>query len=816
MSTPSGVSDAANHNCLVQGLIYLEEALLWMTRQLADPDVRNSVYQDLALKPPGDGAQFPDMSGHFDSVDSYVGSQSVDAEVMKSALEELRNVREAVEDFVNINKQNAEIDIFDALFRVLTMNFMRLRHPLAYWVAQPLLLLDDTLSSGVLPTPSKAQDIAGLKAAGRNILRFFEDPPSYIGSLSLPPLQTEDDAKLYSDLIFLPLAAALGYKGMVLQKEKLVPRDSIEVLYGWEPDPASQTPVVDKLSERFLSFSFATTEPNSPDHIQGSISGTFAIIPRDHGGPGCMMSIGGSAAVATVVDQWKLKATISSASAFSVLIKSDTTFSGPADAGFEFSLEHVPTPSDLPQVIDIGAARLEFGDFKITIGFSSAGFAFRAVAEKSAFVVNSDSHAVLSRASNGGSEEFRVQIGAGIAYSAGHFSIDGGSGFLVTFPVAMTLGPLQFRGVTIGLTPSSAPDQPYLDLEVSATIVLTLGCVALTVERIGLGASLSDDNGFDLGFKDPKGIGIAVKSPGISGGGYLFFDHTSSTYAGVFDLSITDLFTVKAVGLLTTKLNDEKLFSLLLIVSVTGLEIALPFGFVLTGLGGLVGIDREVNLTALEAGVKAHTLNNVLFPPDPIANGACDRERGRRGFPAEQGTVPGGRDGASVLGRLPVDSYRGRGDRATARLLEMGGAGQALRAFSPYREKSPSEGPGRSGRRLRRHGQAGVRLPDAERHAIGDPDTQRRGRDASGMGFERHISHLPRRVQYALSADGSGRFSDARAAEAVVKEQPCDAHRCDVLLRPDVALHANRRIDRSGSEGRHVQCTGDPQRRRAV
>src|SRR6185503_9329576 len=48
--------------------------------------------------------------------------------------------------------------------------------------------------------------------------------------------------------------------------------------------------------------------------------------------------------------------------------------------------------------------------------------------------------------------------------------------------------------------------------------------------------------------------------------------------------------------------------------------IQLGFGFTLNGVGGLGGVNRTMNTDALHAGLRAHTLNNVLFPPDPIAN----------------------------------------------------------------------------------------------------------------------------------------------------------------------------------------------------
>ena len=61
-------------------------------------------------------------------------------------------------------------------------------------------------------------------------------------------------------------------------------------------------------------------------------------------------------------------------------------------------------------------------------------------------------------------------------------------------------------------------------------------------------------------------------------------------------------------------------FSFLLIITFDFPPIQLGFGFTLNGVGGLGGVNRTMNTDALHAGFRAHTLNNILFPPDPIAN----------------------------------------------------------------------------------------------------------------------------------------------------------------------------------------------------
>ncbi len=239
----------------------------------------------------------------------------------------------------------------------------------------------------------------------------------------------------------------------------------------------------------------------------------------------------------------------------------------------------------------------------------------------------------MDRAAGSSTEALRIQISAGVAYQNGQFSIDGGSGLVLTIPISLTLGPLQVRGVTLGLTPSTDEAQPPLTLELSATIVVTLSWFVLTVDRLGLHINTT---ALDLELTS-KGVGLAINADCVSGGGFLFFDHTSHTYAGVFDVTINGWLSLKAVGLLTTQLNGQKIFSLLLIISATGLEIHLPLDFILTGVGILIGLDREINTTALEAGVKAHSLDNLMFPTDPIANAPAIVNSAAAAFPPSVG-----------------------------------------------------------------------------------------------------------------------------------------------------------------------------------
>jgi hypothetical protein len=125
-----------------------------------------------------------------------------------------------------------------------------------------------------------------------------------------------------------------------------------------------------------------------------------------------------------------------------------------------------------------------------------------------------------------------------------------------------------------------------------------------------------------VGFKPPSGVGLLVEAPMVRGGGFVRFDPERHEYSGILELEIAETLGVKAMGLLTTRLPDGSAgYSLVLIIFVEGFTpIQLGFGFALTGIGGLVAINRTFDEAALRSGLKQHALDSVMFPVDPVRN----------------------------------------------------------------------------------------------------------------------------------------------------------------------------------------------------
>jgi hypothetical protein len=223
-----------------------------------------------------------------------------------------------------------------------------------------------------------------------------------------------------------------------------------------------------------------------------------------------------------------------------------------------------------------------------------------------------------------GGFEINTELAVGISSEHG-FYFRGSGGLEIQLPTHIEIGPIDIQNIKIGMTPING----VFPIKVGADIGLALGPFAAIVEGIGVRADLEfPGSGGNLGpvdasigFKPPTGIGFSIDSSGFKGGGFLSFDFDQERYVGALELTVKDKVSLKVIGILTTKLpgNDDG-FSLLLLITAEFQPINLGFGFTLNGVGGLIALHRTMNLNYLRDGVKANTLDNILFPTDPIAN----------------------------------------------------------------------------------------------------------------------------------------------------------------------------------------------------
>ena len=201
----------------------------------------------------------------------------------------------------------------------------------------------------------------------------------------------------------------------------------------------------------------------------------------------------------------------------------------------------------------------------------------------------------------------------------------GSGGLEIKVPSHIELGPIELQSVTTAIK----FDNGDIPVEVGASVKAELGPLVATVENMGVKAifSFPSDGGnlgpldLDVDFKPPNGIGLSIDAEGFKGGGYLAFDFDNERYSGILELEFQNSISLKAIGLLTTRMPDgSKGFSLLIIITAEFTPIQLGFGFTLNGVGGLLGLSRTMKVEVLREGVRTGALSSVLFPTDIVAN----------------------------------------------------------------------------------------------------------------------------------------------------------------------------------------------------
>lgn len=316
---------------------------------------------------------------------------------------------------------------------------------------------------------------------------------------------------------------------------------------------------------------------------------------------------------------------------------------GNVNAAFSFLLKYSnQNPSNCIELININnSSKLEASVLKLEIGGNLKGeFYLAGGCENLKATINVGEDGLLR---NFITEPIVIEIGnllLGWTNTEGVY-FEGGNNFSVTIPLHLELGPIN---ITEAVFTVDLDGKSKFTLETSGN--LNLGPLVASVKGFGITVELIvSDNGVlgehDLifGIKPPNGVGLSLDTGVIIGGGYLYIDTEKGSYAGALQLSINNFLSLTAIGLIETKMPDgSDGFSLLIIVTAEfSPAFQLGYGFTLNGVGGLLGLNREVLLDPLRDRVRSGAINGIMFPTDVIANAPAIISDMQAIFPVKEG-----------------------------------------------------------------------------------------------------------------------------------------------------------------------------------
>jgi hypothetical protein len=143
-----------------------------------------------------------------------------------------------------------------------------------------------------------------------------------------------------------------------------------------------------------------------------------------------------------------------------------------------------------------------------------------------------------------------------------------------------------------------------------------LGPVTATISDFGAWAGRSGDQNF--GVLGPSGVGVNIDAGIVQGGGFLAESPPDSRrFLGALALKVLAL-GVGAFGIYEQTQAQRTSFVVIMGARFPGIQLG--FGFMLTGIGGMVGINRRADLDQLSARLASGAAGNVLFCEDPVRN----------------------------------------------------------------------------------------------------------------------------------------------------------------------------------------------------
>lgn len=588
-------------------IAWFKQAADWVQENLGDPAIAEMLRQDLGLAP---GSSIPDAEK--DKFQQYGKGLDPDKVAFEETIAEIKDVVTDLSNLGDTLKSDGLTgwDVSYLLGRVAAADSVRLRFPAVYAVAKLALFISDD--------PDALEEL---------------DPALLVQLLRGDALPVGSGERFLQQL-----SAGLGLLVTIADSilQKSIGPGLVSASYGWDAAPNSAAPQADQIASRAMTLLLG-----DPKQEIGQLGLTMLGVPPEHGGPGLFLSFGGKLAIDQTIENTTYKFATGAGGAFDLFIPfggATQKFQASGDPQCFVQLKVVQGNPSQPalRLGEPGKTRLEVGKFGWGLDLNAERAGVLMALEQAALIISLGEESFLKQLQSG---ELRLDFNLGVVVDTkGGVHLEGGNRLQVSIPVGNSLLGI-FTLYRVGLTLGPSPSGRDLALEISGAFSLKLGLFRASVDRLGflLDLKLAQGNlgliDLALGFKPPNGIGMVLDAAIVKGGGYLFIDAARGEYAGALELRIGPV-GVKAIAILSTRMPDGSSgWSLLLLIYGQFPPIQLSFGFTLTGIGGMIGLQHSVNLDALQAGMSSGVLDDILFPRDPVADAPRIINRLRVVFP---------------------------------------------------------------------------------------------------------------------------------------------------------------------------------------
>ena len=199
---------------------------------------------------------------------------------------------------------------------------------------------------------------------------------------------------------------------------------------------------------------------------------------------------------------------------------------------------------------------------------------------------------------------------------------------------------VELREVAFGLRRNDARE--VVGFELTTSIAAVLGAV-VGMQVVGAGATVALEGGaaneavFDepVALRWPDAVGLRITAGPVTGAGFIQRvqrtyaipdpdfpdDPTKATKLVRTEFGGTLQLTIMKFGVSAIVVLSPEPFSLVLVIGVRfPVAIDVGLGFTLNAIGGILAVNRGIDLKELRSGVQTHVLDKMLFPDAPVAD----------------------------------------------------------------------------------------------------------------------------------------------------------------------------------------------------